>query len=148
MKWNDIGAKPSALALVALDGSRDVRDEQPAGNHEVSSLRMIQLDQPRPRRTRLAWRQPDIVADIVAKSDRRDSLFGRQMGVQGRAVESHWCPIANGRGCAPLDKFLGFWLNKEGEDDDPLEWSWGFSAFAKPLFFLFFWVFTSFLYCW
>lgn len=54
MKRNDIGAKPGALAFVALDGGGHVRDEQAAGYHEVSGLGLVQFDQPRPRRTWLA----------------------------------------------------------------------------------------------
>lgn len=100
MKRNDIGAKPGALAFVALDGGGHVRDEHAAGNHEVPGLGLVQLDQPRPGRPRLAGREPEIVAEIISEADRRHSLLGREMGVQTGAAESHRSLIARWRLCS------------------------------------------------
>jgi hypothetical protein len=100
MKRNDIGAKPGALAFVTLDGGGHVRDDHTAGNDEVTGPGLVELDQPRLGRPRLARRELDIVAEIISEADRRHSLLGSKMGVQARAAESHRSLIARWRLCS------------------------------------------------
>lgn len=71
IKRDDVGAKPGALAFIALDGGGHVGHDSPARHHEVPGPGRVELDE-----HGLACGQPDIVAEIVPGPDYGDGLLG------------------------------------------------------------------------
>ena len=87
LEREDIGAEPHPLPFVALNRLGDASDGDAAGQHDILSLPMVELDEPGiGRATLLAVLETDVTDDIETEAD---GAYGGLRGLLRRGSARH-----------------------------------------------------------
>ena len=114
IEGDDIRSESGTLAFITVDGSRNIRDDNAGRKYKVSTSSEVDIDQLRPRWTRLARRQSQVVTEIVAEADNWNRFLGGWLRIEPVDVERHFSTTDKHQNFVELDGIpLGFWWKGE-----------------------------------